>query len=68
MTGSRPASPPTAVTSVADFFDVEDIEAAGAARIKEHGTVVDAIAVRQRGPGGEQRNITYLAMLWARLT
>lgn len=42
MTGSRPASPPTGVISVADFLDEEEIEAAGAARIREDGIVVVA--------------------------
>jgi len=48
VTGSRDASPEVGagVTEVADFDDEEEIEAAGAARIIEKGTVVEARRAR----------------------
>ena len=67
MTGSRPASPLTGETSVADFLDVEEIEAAGAARIMEDGIVAVAIVAGQWGYRREEGRVAYLAAPWARL-
>lgn len=63
MTGSRPASPPTGVISVADFLDEEEIEAAGAARIREDGIVVVAIAAGKWRNSWRRGGMPYLAAL-----